>query len=301
SVSNSDSDSLGFGTWEESLTDEAVSDSDDDNASDMSGVEGNLTRRWVMDQIQEMYAHRYEVPRKRIDKSPPLMYQVLFAWKQTRPDLFRQQLRVTPYTFDCLVAALQDDPIWSNFSDSSPQTPVEEQLATLLYRFGHDGNAASLQDVAHWAGIGKGSVVTFTRRGITAICRHHFLKKYIRMPTEEEKEEAKKWVEEHSCRAWRNGWCFVDGTLIPLYARPYWYGESYFDRKCRYSINIQVVNLPNLRIIDIAYGYTGSTHDSTAFEGTRIAKEYDELLDGEWVWADSAYPIQTWVVAPYKK
>ncbi|KAJ7584581.1 hypothetical protein C8J56DRAFT_789714 [Mycena floridula] len=60
------------------------------------------------------------------------------------------------------------------------------------------------------------------------------------MPTDKEKEEAKKWVEDHSCAGWCNGWCFVDGTLVPLYAKPNWYGESYFDRKCRYSLNIQV-------------------------------------------------------------
>jgi hypothetical protein len=61
------------------------------------------------------------------------------------------------------------------------------------------------------------------------------------MPTPGEKEEAKQWVEKRSsCPAWRDGWCFVDGTLIPLAFRPFWYGQSYFDRKCNYSLNIQV-------------------------------------------------------------
>ena len=32
----------------------------------------------------------------------------------------------------------------------------------------------------------------------------------------------------------------VDGTLIPLYVRPHWYGKSYFDRKNDYSLNVQV-------------------------------------------------------------
>jgi len=61
------------------------------------------------------------------------------------------------------------------------------------------------------------------------------------MPSPGEKEEAKQWVEKYSkCPAWRDGWCFVDGTLVPLAFRPYWYGQSYFDRKCNYSLNIQV-------------------------------------------------------------
>jgi hypothetical protein len=75
---------------------------------------------------------------------------------------------------------------------------------------------------------------------MTAILRKEFMEEAVRMPTEAEKEEAKAWVEEHSCKAWRDGWCLVDGTLIPLFDRPFWFGESYFDRKCNYSLNIQV-------------------------------------------------------------
>ncbi|KAE9399470.1 hypothetical protein BT96DRAFT_957252 [Gymnopus androsaceus JB14] len=104
------------------------------------------------------------------------------------------------------------------------------------------------------------------------------MNKAVKLPTELEKEEAKKWVEKHSCRAWRDRWCFVNGTLIPLYARPYWYGESYFNRKCHYSLNIQIINLPNLRIIDFSYGHTGSMHDSSVWGGTKIATEHDQIL-----------------------
>lgn len=73
-----------------------------------------------------------------------------------------------------------------------------------------------------------------------AILDPSFRKEAVRLPTEEEKEEAKQWVEDHSCKAWRDGWCFVDGTLIPLAEKPNWYGQSYFDRKKRYSLNVQV-------------------------------------------------------------
>jgi hypothetical protein len=60
--------------------------------------------------------------------------------------------------------------------------------------------------------------------------------------------------------------------------------------------------LPNLRIIDFSYGNTGSTHDSTAWTHTRLAKEHCDLMEpGEWVWADSAYPVDVWIVSPYKK
>ena len=50
--------------------------------------------------------------------------------------------------------------------------------------------------------------------------------------------------------------------------------------------------MPNLRIIDVSYGFTGSTHDSTAWEATRMAKNHTEILTGlEFIWGDSAYPV----------
>ncbi|KIK74560.1 hypothetical protein PAXRUDRAFT_98369, partial [Paxillus rubicundulus Ve08.2h10] len=57
----------------------------------------------------------------------------------------------------------------------------------------------------------------------------------------------------------------------------------------------------NLCIIDFSYGHTGSTCDSSAWEGTQLKQDHERYMeDGEFVWADSAYPLQTWVIAPYK-
>jgi hypothetical protein len=60
--------------------------------------------------------------------------------------------------------------------------------------------------------------------------------------------------------------------------------------------------LHNLTFVDYGLGHTGSTHDSFAFQNTRIADSPTDFLEkGEWVWADSAYPLQTWCVTPFKK
>lgn len=75
---------------------------------------------------------------------------------------------------------------------------------------------------------------------MTAVLRKEFLEEAVQFPTDAEKEKAKEWVEAHSCHVWHNGWCMVDGTLVPLYDHPYWYSESYFDRKYNYLLNIQV-------------------------------------------------------------
>jgi len=214
-------------------------DEDEDEGSEDERFSRPSLRQWVQKELEKMYAHRYELPRDELPRGPAQMPHVLTTLKELRLDHFRQSLRVSPSTFDRILAKISDDPVFFNNSNN-PQEPVEEQLAITLYRFGHNGNAASLQKVAYWAGVGKGTVTVATRRVMTAVLRPNFMKEAVRFPSEEEKEAAKAWVEAHSCKAWRDGWCLVDGTLVPLYSRPYWFGESYFDRKCNYSLNIQV-------------------------------------------------------------
>ncbi|KIL57516.1 hypothetical protein M378DRAFT_33627, partial [Amanita muscaria Koide BX008] len=316
-------DSDGYTSWDYSSEDaddersEDSSESQEEDEVEQSHGPRRL-RQLVQKEVEIMFSRRYEQPRTRLPRAPSLLHHTLHVWKNTRPDRFRTNLRVDPMTFDKIVAKIIDDPIFANDSRNA-QLPVEEQLGVALFRFGHDGNAASMQKVADWTGLGKGTVHLCTRRVIIAITRPHFMQDAVRMPTPAEKSKAKAWVQKHSCRAWRNGWCFVDGTLVPLCDRPYWFGQSYFDRKQNYSLNIQIINLPNLHIIDFAYGHTGSIHDSTAWEETRCAQEHNKIfVNGEWIWADSAYPvcsndeqlrrnlsliskINTWIVAPYKK
>ncbi|KAF5359914.1 hypothetical protein D9758_013965 [Tetrapyrgos nigripes] len=252
-------------------------------------------------QLSAMYAHCYTIPRKINEKPPPQLPFILHHSKHHQPKQFRQCLCVSPYTLDCLVTRIQDSRVFTNNSRNA-QMSVEDQLAITLYCFGHYGNAAGLDEVGRWAGVGKGTVLLVTKRVLAAVLAPDMITENLRMPTEEEKKQAKQWVESRSCPAWRDGWCLVDSTLVPLFNRPYWYGESYFDWKCNYSLNFQIVSLPNLCIIDVGYGYTGSTHDATAWEKTQLKQAIDILLrDGEWIWADSAYPISERVVAPFKR
>ena len=96
------------------------------------------------------------------------MPHVLEVLKVERPDHFWEILRVSPTTFDKIVRKIQDHLIFYNDSNN-PQIPVEQQLVITLYRFGHDGNAASQAAVAHWAGGGKGSPSLHTKQVMTAI------------------------------------------------------------------------------------------------------------------------------------
>lgn len=86
----------------------------------------------------------------------------------------------------------------------------------------------------------------------------------------------------------------VDETTISIFEKPHYYGESFYDRKSRYSINAQIVNTPNHQIIDYAIGFNKSRHDTHCFSFTRLAQNHDQLLsEREWVWSDVGYPLQT--------
>ena len=58
----------------------------------------------------------------------------------------------------------------------------------------------------------------------------------------------------------------------------------------------------SLRIVDYSIGHTGSIHDSWAFCNTLIYWKHEDIFaPGEWVWADAAYPADTWCIIPFKK
>lgn len=58
----------------------------------------------------------------------------------------------------------------------------------------------------------------------------------------------------------------------------------------------------NLQIVDYVIGVPGSLHDSSAFQRTLVARSPETFFgEGEWLWADSAYSLQTWCVTPFKR
>ncbi|KAF8576065.1 hypothetical protein K439DRAFT_1649384 [Ramaria rubella] len=259
-------------------------DSDDSETSDSKAdLEDTLPplSESYLQTIDILYSTRYLNERVPIPKTGRHLWYTLHIYKHSHPKIFRTYLRIWPTTFDSLVEKIKDDPVFHNNSDNK-QIPVGLQLAVALYCFGHFGNAASLQKVGLWAGWGYRTVDLCTKRIMTAVCHEPFRRIVMQWPNEEVKENAKAWVEKQSCPRWRDRWCMVDGTLVPLFARPGFFGNSWYDRKSNYSLNVQ--------------------HDAMAWKETRIPQEHNHLLEqGEWVWGDTVYPLQTWCQAPYQK
>ncbi|PVF91299.1 hypothetical protein CPB86DRAFT_719681 [Serendipita vermifera] len=167
------------------------------------------------------------------------MYFTLNVWKYSHPTPFRGQLRINPEVFDALVSVLEAHPIFHNRSNNE-QMPVQEQLTITLYRLGHDGNSSNVTDVGLWSGKGHGTIDLVTRRVLIAMTDKAFRDMTLYPPTEAEKEHSRQWVEDVTCPAWRGGWCGVDGSCVPLFGRPAHFGNTWYDRKSRYSTNVQV-------------------------------------------------------------
>lgn len=166
-----------------------------------------------------------------------LKHNLAHLWwlKDNREKDFRRYVRVNPATFDALVECLSNSPEFKNNSNN-PQTDIRVQLAVVLYRLGHYGNAASVAHIADWAGISIGSVINFTRRVLVALLDLHDTAFPGVLP--EMAEKSKEWARK-VCDAWMDGFMSADGSNIPLFTRPGHYGQSYFDKSSKYSMNLQ--------------------------------------------------------------
>jgi hypothetical protein len=231
----------------------ANSDSESDSEAGSSNSEDyssdDLIAEGFIKSIEELYKDRCAEPRRDIPKTQENLRLLLDDYHKNFPDIFRSYTRVTPECFVDLVNSIKDHPVFHNNSNN-PQMPVEEQAAVALYRFGHYGNASSTMKVALWAGVSYGTVRNITIRVMTALCDPRFRAAIVPWPNPEEIECAKAWVEGNSCPAWCDGWCMVDGTLIPLFQRPHHFGNTFFDRKSNYSLNVQVCNLQSHFLYD---------------------------------------------------
>lgn len=181
---------------------------------------------------------RYLHPRLPVLKGGNLSLLWFYAEDKHTHHRFVHMLRVTPDTFRFILSLIKDDSVFIAHSQR-PQAPVDHQLAVMLYRLGHYGNAASIEGVATWAGISEGSVEAYTRRCIIAINRHQT--RFVCKPTTEEIEVEKRWVEKQvGCPGWRDGWLMYDGTIVVLYQKPGLEGDAYYTRKANYGLNVQV-------------------------------------------------------------
>ncbi|KAI0995168.1 hypothetical protein K3495_g13013, partial [Podosphaera aphanis] len=218
--------------------------------------------------------------------------QVLFADSDVE---FKQAVRRGKTAFLALYKNIKDHPIFKNNS-SCLQIPVAHQLALALERFGSYGNAASVGKFRRNLSVSTGTVVNVTRRVIKAILPYQ--KVHMSWPSSQRRAKISAVLEREGF-----GGCvgFVDGTTFPFYQRPGKDGETFLDRKKRYSINGQIVCDCDKRIIALFTGWPGSCADSSLFQKMDISCDPQNYFsDGQYLLTDSAYALTKTTIPSFK-
>ncbi|CAD6915345.1 unnamed protein product [Tilletia caries] len=250
-----------------------------------------------LDALDVARRQRYLIQRNPVWRPSDSLWDRLQGYKAAQAFVrFRSAVRMEVGAFHALASVLKAFPTYQQ-SRGGPAA-VELQLAVALYRLGH---SLSVPEIAAHAGCAQGSVVNYTRKFVEALCSIE--EDLIPWASEEEKREAQDWVEIQSgVKEWRNGWCMVDGSHIPLAWRPgSGYDDDFINRKGTFSLNTQFVCLPtSLRIISYVVGPRRRVADSTVYAESPIARAPSLYLQrNEFIWADLGYPLSRHIVKPY--
>ncbi|KAH8349338.1 hypothetical protein KR084_009548, partial [Drosophila pseudotakahashii] len=96
----------------------------------------------------------------------------------------------------------------------------------------------------------------------------------------------------------------IDGTHIKKIIKPNEGESHYLNRKGYFSINATIICDYNLRILFVDAVMPGATHDSFAWNMSLarefLQQKYDSGVRGSWLLGDSGYPLEPFVLTPYR-
>ncbi|POV95858.1 hypothetical protein PSTT_15986 [Puccinia striiformis] len=291
---------------ESALNDESAGSSEDSDLED------------ALVSLIMLKKNRYLAPRVRLGRAPEIT-QYLFSLDDIR---FKQEFRMCQESFHQLVSEIRDHPVFQNRSNI-PQRPVQDQLMVTLKRMGTYGNGASVVSptgittlaaltqklfrtatrpkrsshtvgmLARFFQISEGTVILYCSRTIEAILSLE--EQYVSWPDTQGRRAIASRVDEFT------GFCncvgFIDGTLLPLYDRPAIDPQDYYSRKGYYCLNTLIVCDEEKRITYYLTGWPGCCHDTRLWENSELKLKERELFSpGEYLIADSGFPVQTNVV-----
>lgn len=236
---------------------------------------------------------RYLNVRRTLSKSRTHLYRL----PHLEVDHFIQEVRVCKRTFACILAWLEVDPIFQNNS-LNKQRPVWVQLACALHRLGHNGTGASLGMTARAMGISYGTVVLYTQRVI--IATNNMSSQFLTWPDATERRSLALLSHERFGFTGCIG-LSTDGTHIPLYQRPGLDGETYFNRKKCYSLNVMLTFDMHRSIRFVIAGWPGSVHDTRPWESSDVFL-YPHLYfdEGQFQLCDSAFTLNKQTLIPFR-
>lgn len=210
---------------------------------------------------------------------------------------FRIIARCDKASFVRLVADLEQHAVFQNNSKHS-QKHVWIQVMLTLSRLGCEGNGTSIGATAiHW-GKSYGSVVNFTDRTLQAILSLRDAE--IKWPSAQERRAiSSRFDRDHGMKGCVG---IVDGTHVNFFQRPAVDGEVFFNRKQRYSMNVQLVCDDKRRIIYHQVGWPGSVYDSTIFSHSHLCQNPHEYFSlDEFLLGDAGFAAQWFILTPFRQ
>jgi hypothetical protein len=151
-------------------------------------------------------------------------------------DEFREAFRMNKDTFLFILNKIQNHKVFKNNSRHQQQ-PVWLQLLVSLERFGFDGTSSSIGKISRSLGISRGTVILYTARVIEAILSIH--DEFIKWPSRRKRKQTSDYFEEtHQFKGLVG---IVDSTFVNLCEKPQVDPETYWSRKQRYSMNVQII------------------------------------------------------------
>lgn len=93
----------------------------------------------------------------------------------------------------------------------------------------------------------------------------------------------------------------IDGTHIPILVPNNSSAETFRNRKGFFSLNIQMICGPDMKVYDIDAGWPGSCHDSTIWRSSGIFNRFRSgEFAGRYLLGDSAYPLSKSMISPFR-
>lgn len=167
------------------------------------------------------------------------------------------------------------------------------QLAVAL-RFYATGSFYNL--VGDQKNISISSVCRIVRK-VSKCIAIHLLPEYIKMPQNLEIRSIKQEFYEIANFPGVIG-C-IDCTHIPIQSPGRQNGELYRNRKGFFSLNVQAVCDPQLKIINLVARWRGAAHDSTIFDNSRLRAQFENGEFGDsFLLGDSGYPCRKYLLTP---
>ncbi|KAE8892415.1 hypothetical protein PF002_g14062 [Phytophthora fragariae] len=250
-----------------------------------------------LDEAQDMYCgvnlNRYLGSRSNVARSDAHRHLVF----DLRDDEFKKSLRVTKPMFESVWQLIRGDVRFAQ-RGTKPQRDVAVQLAIALEWFEACGNGNSNWNHVRHYGVGAGTVTAYVSRVRQALLQHYG--RYVKWPSDIHRAVSSAFHRERYGLPGVIG--MVDGTHVCFDQKPHIDGALHYNRKCRYSLNVQVVCNEDKRILMIYTGWPGSCADFTVFAKSPVLQQTSKHFKADqFLLGDSGYAVSKHVITPYKK